>query len=346
MRILDKKSFFEIISGANLLATGGGGTISKALSITKKIKQSVQLVSLAELKRSSLVCTVFGVGGKENCDPLVASKAAMKIFQKILNKKISALIPVEAGAESFATALFIASKLNIPVLDSDIVGLRSSPEIYLETITLANLKRTPCAIADDKGNSAVLWSSQNPKKMEQFLRNFAISSGGDAFVAGYPLPVRSLKGIIPEGSITIAQQTGQALTQLKRKKITLAEFCGKMQWAILGVGRIVDIAKNDSKGFVKGKCVVRLKTKERMEVFFKNENLVILKNRKVLLTCPDSISFLDLNTCQGVNNFEENKNKRVAILGKKAIATWRTKEGKKLFNPRRLGFPYAQKLLS
>jgi len=47
----------------------------------------------------------------------------------------------------------------------------------------------------------------------------------------------------------------------------------------------------------------------------------------------------------GINNFEDNTGKKVAILAKKAIPIWRTNKGKKLFSPKTLGFNYKQKLL-
>lgn len=345
MKVLRQKNYQSILDGANLLGTGGGGTISSGLSLTKKISKPIELISLNELKGNEIVCTVFGVGGKGSCNPLIASQNAMNIFQKILRKKISALIPVETGAESIGTVLFIASELNIPVLDSDIVGLRSSPEIYLETITLKGLSRTPCSIADDKGNSAVLLESKDLNQLEKFLRGFALSVGGDAFVAGYPLLAKDLLNTVPDGSISLAEQTGKKLKQLRKQTLSLEEFLKSEEWQLLGTGVIVGVKKDASQGFARGAYQIRNKN-DSFFVVFKNENLVVLENEKVLLTCPDSINLLDLSTFKAINNFEDNKGKRVVILGKKAIPIWRTKEGKKLFSPKNLGFSYAQKLLS
>lgn len=347
MRLIQKNEWKEIISGANLLGTGGGGTIAGASAVIKKIIDSVKLVSLKHLDEDSLVCTVFGVGGKQNCDPILASRKSLELFQGAIKQKISAVIPVEVGPMAIANATFLASELKIPMLDSDIVGLRSSPEVFLETISIPNLSRTPCAIADDKGNSAVLWESQGFQQFEQFeqfLRNFTISAGGDAFVAGYPLKVSALKEIVPEGSITLSQKTGKALKKLKANKIDLKEFCKKTKWALLGMGTIIKQIKNDLKGFSEGEYKIK-SGKNNSSILFKNENLIFLKKNKVILTCPDSISLLSLETFEGINNFENNENKSVAILGKKAIPIWRTQKGKKLFSPKNLGFDCKQLLL-
>lgn len=340
MKTISKTTWPTIISGANLLATGGGGTINGANKILTKIKKPVCLLSLSELKSTDLVCTVFGIGGRQNCDPVIASQRATSLFQKVLNNKISAIIPVETGAMAIANAMFIASELVIPLLDSDIVGLRSSPEVFLETITLANLSRTPLAIADDKENEAVLWKSENLEKLEQFLRNFAISAGGDAIIAGYPIKAKSLKEVVFNGSISVSLETGKLLDKLKSKKVNLNEFCKQLEWDLLGTGTIQKVEKDTSKGFSKGQYKIN-----SFDVVFKNENIVVLKEKQVTLTSPDSISLLNLSTFEGINNFEENSGKKVAILGKKAIPIWRTSQGKKLFSPKNLELPYKQKLL-
>jgi DUF917 family protein len=344
MKQIEKNQWKAIISGANLLGTGGGGTITGASAILQKVKRPITLATFQDLRATDLVCTVFGVGGKQNCDPVIASKKALALFQKIFNRKIAAIISVEAGPMAIANAMFIASELKIPLLDSDIVGLRSSPEVFLETISIAGLNRTPCAIADDKGNSALLYESQRLEQMEQFFRNFALSVGGDAVVAGYPLQVKDLKNIVPVGSITIAQETGNALTQLRNGKISLNEFCSNTGWKLVDIGIIKKQKKTNEKGFSEGEYLIANK-KNNLQVFFKNENLIVLGNNKVLVTCPDSISLLDLETKEAINNFESIEGKEVAILGKKAFALWRSKKGKKLFSPKNLGFTYQQKLL-
>lgn len=344
MQILKQKYLKKIISGANFLGTGGGGTIAEAMPILKEIKKPVQLVSLNKLNKNDFLCTVFGVGAKQSCDSVIASKEAFWEFQKVCNKSFSAIVPVEVGTISIATSMLISSNLKIPILDSDIVGMRSSPEVFLETITLANLKRTPCVVCDSKGNKLVIRKEKSPKEIEKQLRKFAVFCGGDAFVAGYPLKVSLLKNVLPDGSITLSKKIGNEILKLKDKKINLDTFCQTINWQLIDFGTIKRIKKDSLKGFVKGRYEIESE-KNIWTVIFKNENLVLLKNNKVILTCPDSISLLNLELFEGINNFENNKKKKVAILVKKAIPIWRTEKGKKLFSPKNLGINYRQILL-
>src|SRR5690348_4134124 len=112
MKTINKNNWEAIIEGANLLGTGGGGTIAGAKNILQKITKSVTLISMNELKDDQLICTVFGVGGKQNCDPILSSKIAIQKFQKTLGKKIAAIVPVENGPMAIANAMFIASELD------------------------------------------------------------------------------------------------------------------------------------------------------------------------------------------------------------------------------------------
>ncbi len=344
MKKLTRNDWPYILSGANLLATGGGGTVAAGATIVKKIHRDVPLVSLKELRDSDVVCTVFGIGGKQNCNPTIASKRSFSLFQEIYKKRVAALVPVETGAMAIANTAFIADTLHLPLLDSDIVGLRSSPEVYLETITLANLSRTPCVIADDKGNSAALFETTSLEQLETFLRNFATSVGGDAFITGYPLKASQLKTVVSDGSISISRKNGNYLQMLRKSSISLERFCDELGWKLFDRASITTTTLSDTTGFAQGTYTIRSKEAE-YRLFYKNENIVLLKNNTPLLTSPDSITLLDLKTFQGINNFEKNDGKMVAILGRKAIPIWRTKEGKKLFSPKRLGFPYRQKLI-
>jgi len=342
--IVSKKDLVYILRGAQVYATGGGGTLAASIAFIEKITNPVTLMQIDQLTPDDIVCTIFGVGGKLSSDPLIASQSALTVFQKILNKKISAIIPVELGALAVANALYFASALQIPLLDSDIVGMRCSPEIFLETITLMKIQRTPCVIADDSNTIAVLWNSESLEKLETFLRNFAISSGGSAYVAGYPLTKTDLTNSVPEGSITNALTMGYLLEQTSKKNMSFKAFCKKTDWQYIDCGTIQTEEKKDTNGFIEGFYTIETKTNQ-YRIVFKNENLVLLQNNNVLLTCPDSISLLDTTTYEAVTNFEANKSKKVAIIAKKAIPIWRTHKGKQLFSPENIGLPYVQKLL-
>ena len=80
MRILTRQDLTSLIIGSTLLSTGGGGSFLWAKKLAERIVKPPKLIGLKELEDNDLVITVFGVGGKENCDPAVASKIALRFF--------------------------------------------------------------------------------------------------------------------------------------------------------------------------------------------------------------------------------------------------------------------------
>lgn len=342
---LTQSNLNQLILGTSLLSTGGGGKLNSAKKLLKKINKMPKLISLTELKPQDLIVTLIGVGDKDVCNPVTASLTALKVFQKLFKQKVKAIIPVEIGPLSTLTAVFLASKLNLPMVDADIVGFRASPEVFLETITLANLSREPTVIANDKNDILILYRSSSIKVMEQSLRNFATVSGGDAYGVGYPLTAKQLNNVVGENSLSYSIQLGNNLKQLQSCQISLSQFCQNNGLIQLAQGEITRVKLQSKNGFIQGQYCLKTKQGEILTVFIKNENIALLKNRKPILTVPDSILLLDQNKFIGINNQDNNLNKSVIVLAKKAISIWRTKKGLALFNPRKLGYNINQKLL-
>lgn len=341
MQKLNRLNLKQLLLGTTLLSTGGGGQINNAQKILKKITKIPKLISLNELKPQDLVVTLVGVGDKDVCDPIACSLNALRVYQKLFRKKIKAIIPVELGPLSTLTAVFLAGRLGLPVVDADIVGFRASPDVFLETITLAKLPREPIVMANDKKDILILYQTSSIGNMEQSLRDFAVASGGDAYGVGYPLTVKQIKNVVGIDSLTASIKLGVDLIRLKNDLINLEQFCQNNQLVFLGQGKIISAALKSKQGFIQGKY----KVGNNFVIFVKNENIALLKNNLPVLTVPDSILIIDLKKFTGINNQENNLGKDVIIFGKKAIPIWRTKAGINLFSPKNLGYNIKQKLL-
>jgi len=342
---LTQSKLNQLLLGASLLSTGGGGKLNSAKKLLRKITKTPKLVSLTELKPQDLVVTLIGVGDKDVCNPIIASLTALKVFQKLFKQKVKAIIPVEIGPLSTLTAVFLASKLNLPMVDADIVGFRASPEVFLETITLANLSREPIVIANDKNDILILYRSSSIEVMEQSLRNFATVSGGDAYGVGYPLTAQQLKNVVGENSLSYSIKLGNDLNQLQNGQISLSQFCQKNGLIQLAQGKITKAKLQTKNGFIQGQYFLKTNQKQTLTVIVKNENIALLKNDQPILTVPDSILLLDIKKFIGINNQDKNLGKIIIILGKTAIPIWRSKSGLSLFSPQKLGYNIRQVIL-
>ena len=257
MKKIAKKDLERLIIGSSILGTGGGGSIASARILLGKMRKQVKLISLQELQDNDVVVTVFGVGGKENCDPIKASQTAFGTFQRIFKTNIKAIIPVEIGPLATLSAATIASELRIPLLDADIVGFRSSPEVFIETITLANLSREPSVIANDVGDVLILYSSSSLAKTEKILRNFAVTSGGDAFVVGYPLPAKKIRKVVGITSVSFTILLGKDIEMLQNGQVSQRELLENNSFVFLGEGTIISENKVVDQGFTKGSYVIK-----------------------------------------------------------------------------------------
>jgi len=341
MIYLTKQKLKQLLLGASILSTGGGGNLNTARKIISQIKSIPKLIDLNEFNANDLVVTTIGVGDKDVNDPIISSQNAMGIFQKLFKKKIKAIIPIEIGPVSTLTSVLIASRTKLPIVNSDIVGFRASPEIWLETISLGRLNREPIILTDGKKNTIVLYQSQSITATEVTLRNFAINCGGDAFGIGYSLTIKQIKNLVPETSISQTINLGKNLICLRQKRTSLNQFCRKNNLYFLGKTKIVQQNLQPKNGFIQGTYQLENGNK----VIVKNENIALLNNSQPVLTVPDLLMLFDQKKLTGINNQDNNIGKKVIILGKKAIPIWRTKKGLKLFSPQTLGYNINQRLL-
>src|SRR3989338_3854898 len=202
---LKKSDWLTIVKGASLLSTGGGGDLTEARTTFSEVFAKIKYVILQRLEKmrpEQIVCTAYIAGSigsyETNTKPL--EKAFAKLSY-LLGKPISGILPVEIGPGDIAETVKIAAVNNLPVVDADFVGKRCSPDVFMETITLKNLPRTPLVITNLKGETKVIKKKLSAEKIEKIVRVFAKNSDSACFVVGYPLTVKEVRGVV--GSRTL-----------------------------------------------------------------------------------------------------------------------------------------------
>lgn len=326
---LSKQQLRKIIEGSTVLGTGGGGRLDSAMAVLKELP-SVELISAQDLEDDDIVITAYGAGGltKPKNTSEVMNKG-LELLQRQLPKPVKAIVPVEIGSYSLAAAFEIAAKLGVPVVDGDLVGYRSVPEIFIELVTLAGLSRCPLVFGNNAGDLVLLESTDSPERLEQIVRSFADESESNTFVLGYPYTKKQLIQCLAQDSVSYCMDMKSVL---------------KNDFQLVDDGLVVEDVKEEVDGFTKGYLSVK-GTGATYKIEFKNEYLVMLKNGTLQVTCPDFICVVDAESQLGLNNGDDNNGKRVNIYIRPAIARWRTKDGLALFTPEKLGLDYMQKVL-
>lgn len=332
MKFLNKEDCENMIIGGTLMGTGGGADPNRGMRLIKDVGQ-ISIVKLEELDEDNLVCCTFMIGSSSMSEKSsLGATLAKELFLKIVNTEIKAIVPVEIGGGALGEAIFMSNELKLPIVDGDIVGFRAAPEVFLETITMKNLKRTPLVVANNKGDVACLTESNNYKFIEKFLRSFAINSENVAYVCGYPLKVKDLKGVIGEGSVSLCVLLGS-----KMRESQYCEVVKEGNFYVIGEGVVKQINLKNEKGFLIGKYYIE-GGRDNFTIKVKNENIVCLKNANTIITSPDLICMYDLKKNKGTYNAELKTGTLVAIFARKAIPLWRSKKGISLFSPSSLGF--------
>jgi uncharacterized protein len=329
--------------GLTLYGSGGGGDPAVAAMMLSRLcsqGKRVELVSFADLPEDGLLITAFGVGPSEHCPDLkLAIQQAVECYSKHLGQNPCGVVPVEIGALSVAIAIEAASALGLPLVDADFVGGRSSPEVYIETITLQNIKRTPAAVCNLNGELALLLESSGHINEERFFRNFSSLGDGHAIVIGYPMLASQAREALELGTVSDALRVGELLAQ--NSNATALESA---KGQVLFSGNVTALSTNTSGGFASYDVQVsRGSTTAR--VFAKNENLICWINDEVVSTCPDVITFTNSDGIP-LYNGQLHEGLQVSVVAVPCRPTWRTSKGLELFSPSHFGFEVSHKLMN
>ncbi len=333
--ILDKNQINASVRGSSILSTGGGGSIKDAFILTQKI-DSVKLIKLDDLMSDDYIFTVFAVGSisnDDNIEPFIENIIKAKNgLEKYLNIKFRGIVPVEIGPCSIAETFYISSLTGIPVVDSDIVGGRCSPEIFLETISLnPDIKRSPLICVTKTSFSDVI-NDSDAFRLENLFREISCNEKSYVYVVGYPMKIKDIFSLLNKNSLSTCISIGLSKNISEILKLT--------DGVLSFYGNIVSIDKSENLGFLEGDISIKGLgefSERKMKIYFKNENLISWINEDIVTTCPDLISILDENNI-GINNADIKEGQNVSILAIPSIDLWRSPNGLKLFSPRLFGF--------
>ena len=331
-----------LFTGSLFYATGGGGNPIRAKQIMRALSERnivPPLIAPKDLNAQGMCITGFSVGGLQS--DVISRKLLRTMlarYQSILKQPVQAIIPVEIGPLSLAVSMELASILHLPVVDADVVGGRSTPEVFLETITLFSIPRVPLLVFNAEGSYETLTKTVSYKKEERFLRSFAAKSGGFAYVFGYPLKKQTILTSVAQNTVSQAIRVGRMIRQK-----TLTDNLSFINAKTLFSGTVSAIKKIDQEGF-SAKDVTLVNQKQKARLYIKNENIIFWIDNKIVLTCPDLIVLVDKNYFP-VSNEYIHSGMRVTVLGAKTVPLWRTVKGKRLFHPSLFGFTIPQVLL-
>src|SRR4051794_13502770 len=218
MREVTAEQLDNIALGAAVFGTGGGGDpyIGKLMAQAAiRRKGPVKMLDPDELDDDDLIIPSAMMGAPtvmlEKTPRGTEIVTAFEAIQAYLGRNATATMSCEAGGLNSTTPFVVAAELGIPLVDADMMG-RAYPELQMCTPSMYGITATPMAIADEKGNSAIINTVSN-KWTETFARTVTVDMGCSAMIALYPMSGEQVKRTCVLRSLTFIETIGRTLRE-------------------------------------------------------------------------------------------------------------------------------------
>lgn len=352
MKVLDRIEIADLVAGATILGTGGGGDPGsgmKAVMEQHDLGRKLVLATLEELGEDDVIASPYFVGSvapaAESSTPVTVQDPvadAVELLEGKLGRKLAATVATELGGGNTAASLAISAKLGIPMVDGDLMG-RAGPELHQSTLHIFGFHMTPAAVVSKSGNRILVDRTAGIDDYEAIARHASVVSGGHVAVVDSPLSIPEAKRcVVPltvSKCIAIGKSRREAVGEGRDpvKAITGMLDNGKR----LFEGRVSKYSWKDERGFLFGECTVEGAgpwAGRTLRSWIQNEHIMCWIDNKPAVLPPDLIIFLDPATGQGITNDRLAEGSNVVALGSSIPRLWRSEKGLSLFGPRRFGF--------
>ncbi|RNB92827.1 DUF917 domain-containing protein [Brevibacillus fluminis] len=347
MRIIDKQNLENIAAGAAVLGTGGGGDphVGKLMAMAAIEKYGpVTLLSPQEVGDDDWVVSASMTGAPSILvEKIPSGTEVIRAFEAICEyseKEIKAIYPIEIGGVNSIVPLVLGAITGLPVVDTDGIG-RAFPELQMVTFHLAGLQSAPLSVADEKGNTLIVTGIDNQWN-ERIIRAALIAMGGSVMVCSNLMQGRVLKAEGIHHTLTLAEKIGETVHGLRhRNENPIAALVDVLEGKLLFEGKINNLLRRNAGGFTRGEVyfdgINRYQGKQAM-ISFQNEFLVATIDQQPVVTTPDLIMILDLETGFPITTEVLRYGNRAAIVAMPCDAKWRTEKGLQTAGPRYFGY--------
>jgi uncharacterized protein len=333
--------------GAWILGTGGGGDPYHRLLNMRELYRAGERVRLLDpmaLADDALVAVVSNMGaplvGRERlADPAFATKP-LRAMERHLGRPFDAVMSLEIGGGNGVHQFMVAGQTGLPVVDADSMG-RAYPEAQMTSFAVAGLTCYPMALADIRDNAVVIERAASWVWMERIARKVCVEMGSIAATCKPPRTGREVKdhGILY--TVTKAINLGRAVLDARARHINVTEVildhCDGKQ---LFSGKVVDVERRTSEGFLRGKAHLSGMDDDDGETFtlhFQNEFTVGYRAGEAVVMTPDLICVVDAEDGNGIGTETIRYGQRVSVLALPAPGVFLTPAGLENVGPRAFG---------
>ncbi len=244
------------------------------------------------------------------------------------------VLPMQLGPVNALMPLIVAAQLGLPCLDVD--GMRRTfPKLEMTLFALAGVPISPVILVDAVGSLAVV-SAADDDMASSLFRSCLPSMGLVAMCSAYLLDVRQCALIGSKKALTRCAELGAALRAVRpgaaENYRAFLDVCGGR---IVFSGVVLEVVQYLDEGFAKG--TLSLADGDRsMRIDFQGENLVATEDGVPLVTVPDLINLIDIDTGGIERSVDVVVGQHVHVIASPVDPRWHTAEGHARVGPARV----------
>lgn len=349
MRDVQSAQIADIARGAAILGTGGGGDPYVGRLLAEHAIEEhgpVRLADVDDVPDEAIVVPVAMMGAPTVMVEKLPSGqeilGALRVLEQTLDEAVTHIACIEAGGVNSTIPFVAAAVTGLPLVDADGMG-RAFPELQMVLPTLVGVPTTPMAVADEKGNAALLRTIDN-RWAERIARSTTIDMGCSAMTAQYVLRGHQLHDAFVPGTLSLAEHVGRLVRETRAAhRDPVSAVVDALHGCPLFTGKVADVSRRTTGGFARGSARIDGTGPDDGAVFeldFQNEHLVARRDGRVVASVPDLICVLEADSGEPVTTEGLRYGFRVRVLGVPCDPRWRTPAGLELAGPRYFGYDH------
>jgi DUF917 family protein len=291
---------------------------------------------------------------------------AVSKLESFLGRRADAIIAAECGGINATLPVAYAAMRGLPIVDADGMG-RAFPAIHMVSFNVYGVPCTPMVIANEHGESAIIEAS-SAQAAEALGRPLVVQMGASAMLSCYPMTGAEAKRTAVAATLSAAYGIGRAIAEGRKTGTPVEALLAYLRTTPyyrhayrLFDGKIVDVQRETTRGWVLGRCVLDALEDRgdgkrggqgdgqregqgdgkgaRLEIQFQNENLCAWRNGRVVAIVPDLIVVVDRETAEPITTEGLRYGQRVSVVGVSAAPIMRTSEALAVFGPQAFDLP-------
>ncbi|CAM03797.1 hypothetical protein A8924_4914 [Saccharopolyspora erythraea NRRL 2338] len=349
--LLTEEHLEDLARGAAVLGTGGGGDpYVGRLLVRQAIRECgpVTVLDPAEVDDEALVIPTAQMGAPTVVFEKIPSGdealTALRALERHLGTRAAATMPIECGGINSMIPLVVAARSGLPVVDADGMG-RAFPELQMETFGVYGVTGSPMAVAGERGETSVIDTGADNKRMEWLARGITIRLGGVAHIAEYSMRGAEVKRTAVPRTLTLAHTVGRALREARERQDDPIAHLGEVlagslyqHLRVLFRGKISDVERRTEAGFARGRATAKsFDGRHELDLVFQNEHLVALVDGEVRCLVPDLVCVLESEQAEPITTESLRYGQRVTVVGISTPELMRTPQALAVFGPAAFG---------